>query len=59
MTYSAATTVVALMRDMPKTLTAADLGDALLDNGSVDQVWMSTWAAHRDRTVAPPGDWSA
>lgn len=39
MAYSAAATVVALMRDLPKTLTMANLGEALLDSGSADQVW--------------------
>ncbi|OBJ71458.1 DNA-processing protein DprA [Mycobacterium sp. 1274756.6] len=39
MAYSAAATVVALLRDMPKTITMASLGEALLDSGSADQVW--------------------
>jgi hypothetical protein len=38
-TYSAAATVVALLRDMPKTMTMANLGEALLDSGSAEQVW--------------------
>ncbi|CPT81071.1 putative Rossmann fold nucleotide-binding protein involved in DNA uptake [Mycobacteroides abscessus] len=39
MAYSAASTVVALMRDLPKTLTLAGIGEALLDVGSADQLW--------------------
>lgn len=39
MTFSAAATVVALLRDLPKTITMASLGEALLDSGSADQVW--------------------
>ncbi|MBS1691196.1 MAG: DNA-processing protein DprA [Actinobacteria bacterium] len=39
MAYSASATVVALLRDMPKTMTMANLGEALLDSGSADQVW--------------------
>lgn len=39
MTFSAAATVVALLRDLPKTITMAHLGEALLDSGSADQVW--------------------
>lgn len=39
MEYSDAATVVALMRDLPKTITMASLGEALLDSGSADRVW--------------------
>lgn len=39
MEYSAATTVVALMRDLPKTVKLTELGDALLEAGSADVVW--------------------
>lgn len=39
MTYSAAATVVALMRDLPAALKATDLGEALLDSGSADHLW--------------------
>jgi DNA processing protein len=38
-TYSAAATVVALLRDMPNTLKVADFGELLLDSGSADKVW--------------------
>ena len=36
MTFSAAATVVALLRDLPKTITMANLGEALLDSGSAE-----------------------
>lgn len=36
---SAAATVVALLRDLPATLTVADLGESLLDCGSADRLW--------------------
>lgn len=39
MGYSAEATVVALLRDMPKTLTLAGIGEALLDAGSTDRLW--------------------
>ncbi|WP_241474149.1 DNA-processing protein DprA [Mycolicibacterium neoaurum] len=39
MEYSTAATVVALMRDLPKTVKLAELGDVLLEAGSADAVW--------------------
>lgn len=39
MNYSAAATIVALMRDLPPTLTLTDLGETLLDSGSADTLW--------------------
>lgn len=39
MSYSAAATVVAVMRDVPATLTLINLGETLLDIGSADAVW--------------------
>lgn len=39
MSYSAAATVVALMRDLPPTLKLAELGEKLLDSGSADALW--------------------
>lgn len=39
MTYSAAATVVALLRDLPKTVKLAEFGDMLLEAGSADAVW--------------------
>ncbi|MBF9519520.1 DNA-processing protein DprA [Mycobacteroides chelonae] len=50
--YSAAATVVALMRNPPKSLTITELGEELLDSGSAE----STWAAHVDAALlAVPG----
>ncbi|MFD3038530.1 DNA-processing protein DprA [Mycolicibacterium senegalense] len=52
MTYSAAATVVALMRDLPRTLTLASIGEALLDAGSASGLWEE----HVDTTlVSVPG----
>lgn len=39
MEYSAAATVVALMRDLPRNVKLAELGDVLLEAGSADAVW--------------------
>ena len=39
MEYSAAATIVALLRDLPATIKAAELGDALLEAGSAEAVW--------------------
>lgn len=39
MNYSSAATVVALLRDLPKTLKLVDFGETLLDSGSADQLW--------------------
>ncbi|MDO3110474.1 DNA-processing protein DprA [Mycobacteroides abscessus] len=52
MTYSAAATVVALLRDMPNTLTLAGIGEALLDAGSADRLWEEHVGA---TLVAVPG----
>ncbi|OBY29472.1 DNA-processing protein DprA [Mycolicibacter kumamotonensis] len=45
MNYAAAATVVALMRTPPKTMKQGELGEALLDNGSAEQVWDAHFAA--------------
>jgi hypothetical protein len=56
----AAATVVALMRDLPKSMKLADLGEALLDNGSAEQLWDAHVdaallpARERSLTAAPP-----
>lgn len=39
MEYPAAATVVALLRDLPKTVKLAEFGDMLLEAGSADAVW--------------------
>lgn len=39
MTYSAAATVVALMRDLPKNVKLTELGDMLLEAESAEQLW--------------------
>ncbi|WP_079631168.1 DNA-processing protein DprA [Mycobacteroides abscessus] len=39
MRYPAAATVVALLRDLPPTLTVVELGESLLEAGSADQLW--------------------
>lgn len=39
MAYTAAATVVALMRDLPKTVKLTELGDMLLEAESADQLW--------------------
>ncbi|CPR69863.1 DNA processing protein DprA [Mycobacteroides abscessus] len=39
MTYTAAATVVALMRDLPKTVKLTELGDMLLEAESAEQLW--------------------
>lgn len=39
MNYSATATVVALMRDLPKGVKIAELGDLLLEAGSAEAVW--------------------
>ncbi|MFV8172434.1 MULTISPECIES: DNA-processing protein DprA [Mycolicibacterium] len=52
MRYSAAATVVALLRDMPNMLTMAGIGEALIEAGSADRLWEEHVGA---TLVAVPG----
>lgn len=62
MGYTAAATVVSLLRDLPSTLTVAELGDVLLDVGSVDRVWdehVQAPGPDRDAAAADIARWQA